>query len=100
VGDGRVEADRDVDLGELAAEPLGVGVEVLPAGQLAADREDFGFHAGVPLIRRWSGGMPRGTMKTSYYLAAAAVLAAAGVAVYARLPVPAAPPAVPVVPLT
>ena len=44
VGDGGVEADRDADLGEPAAEPLAVGVEVLAAGQFAADRDDFGFH--------------------------------------------------------
>ena len=44
VGDGGVEADGDADLGEPAAEPLAVGVEVLAAGEFAADGEDFGFH--------------------------------------------------------
>ena len=44
VGDGGVPADGDADLGQPPAEPLAVGVEVLAAGQLAADGEDFGFH--------------------------------------------------------
>jgi hypothetical protein len=47
--------------------------------------------------------MPRGTMRTIYYLATGAVIAAAGVAVYAQLPTappprPVNPPAVPLVP--
>src|SRR5207244_4054378 len=44
VGDGGVPADGDADLGEAPAEPLAVGVEVLAAGQLAADGDDFCFH--------------------------------------------------------
>src|SRR5262249_61021997 len=43
VGDGGVPADGDAALGEAAAEPLAVGVEVLAAGDLAADGDDFCF---------------------------------------------------------
>lgn len=45
VGNSGVEADRDADGRELLAEPVAVRVEVLSAGDLAADREDFGFHS-------------------------------------------------------
>src|SRR5262249_10283529 len=44
IGDGRVPADRHADLGEAQAQPLTVGVEILPAGQLASDGEDFRLH--------------------------------------------------------
>src|SRR5262249_11031095 len=103
VGDGGVEPDLDADLGELAAEPLSVRVEGLAGGQLAADGDGLGLHGaglGSVLNCRRGGGMPRGTMKTSYYLAAAAVFAAAGVAVYAQLPQvpPPLPPANPAPP--
>ena len=38
VGDGRVPADGDADLGEPQAEPLAVGVEILAGRDLGADR--------------------------------------------------------------
>src|SRR5690606_27728508 len=100
VGDGGVEPDRDADLGELPAEPLAVRVEVLAAGQFAADRQDFCFHGlEMGLIRAAAAAIAPGTMKTSYSLAAAAVFAAVVGAVYTGLPAAATPPpSVPTVP--
>ena len=44
VGDGGVPADRNADLRQALTQPLAVRVEILPTGDLAADRNDFGFH--------------------------------------------------------
>jgi hypothetical protein len=43
-----VPADRNTDLGQALAEPLAVRIQVLTAGQLAADGEDFCFHLNSP----------------------------------------------------
>src|SRR5262249_28505457 len=47
VADRGVPADGNADLRQPAAEPLAVRVEVLPAGQLAANGDDFRFHGKV-----------------------------------------------------
>ena len=86
IGHGGVEADRDADLGEPAARPLAVGIEVLAAGDLAADRDDLGFHDEKSLTGMGTVGMAAGTMKTSYYLVAAAGLTAAAAVAYDHLP--------------
>ena len=44
VGDGGMPTHGDADFGQPLAQPLGVGIQVLPAGEFAADRDDFSFH--------------------------------------------------------
>ena len=47
VCDGGVEPDRDTQLRKPPRQPLAVRVQVLSAGHLTADREDFRFHEDV-----------------------------------------------------
>ena len=55
VGNGGVERDRDADLRQPAAQPLAVGVEVLPAGQFGTNRDDFDFHVRSRLVKERVG---------------------------------------------
>src|SRR5262249_49381422 len=52
VADGGVPANGDTEGGEAAAEPGAVGIDVLAAGQFAADGKDFGGHG---MARRGDG---------------------------------------------
>jgi len=52
VGERRVPADADADLGESLAQPLSVRVEVLTAGQFAPDRDDFALHVVLAVAIR------------------------------------------------
>ena len=49
VADGRMEEHGDAQLLEPLAEPLGVRVQRLPAGDLVTDGKDFGVHSYSPL---------------------------------------------------
>ena len=52
VGDSGVPADSDADFRQPPAQPLTVGVKVLPAGQLAADGKNFALHSWSASLRR------------------------------------------------
>src|SRR5262249_51162140 len=56
IGDRGVKADHDAQLRQALAEPLAVGVEVLTAGEFAADGKDLGFHCLSSVIRVCSAG--------------------------------------------
>ena len=56
VGDGGVKQHGNAEIGELQTEPLAVGVQLLAAGQLGADGNNFRLHDVI----RWSRSHSRG----------------------------------------